>query len=544
MPRKNFENIGTLQDYEYLKGVITDTPDTINDTCTVQIKVAGKDTNGSIVLRDVEFPATPIFYHCSEDAVERENGALEGAAAGFAQDDEVIVLKQCTGTSPNIFVIGHIDGIKRCGFHIIIGFQLWNWSTNANDYVYWCPETQQQYELLSPIDDTILTQPFSDSSLSSLGTTHQEVLEYNNLWNKIISSIRTADMLQGENSNASLAYPDPGIKTSEKLHDKITCGTPFYFEEEEKWCFPTTGSYCYQDTETATGVFVPGVTPDPLVYRENDFIASASMSGIKITKTGRIQGFYHINCAGSCSPVGAPDFDNSYHAIEQKDTSFYIKQYLRYFSSYLVALSGSVTNKDDSTILDLALIEGNSSINSTVDQEDEEDASYSNSMSLIATITSFNGHTESKSYSAGNSLPIIFTPQVFYSPYLSSRFYGGYNYKTDTYFFLYIELIGLLLGNETFERSSNKILLNSFCHISKTCNYTLYKYTLVFAPENFTSVNIDSVYTLFGTTKAAREAAAITQTDAYIALYRDNWYKHLLRDAGLQVYKVINATSL
>jgi len=122
MPRKNFENIGVLQGYEYIRGVITDDPDYNLDTCTVSVK----DAEGN----DVECADTPIFYHCSNDAEEREdNGAIEGGAAGFVKDDEVIVLKQRQGApghagepagEPKIFVIGHVAGIKACGMYLRI----------------------------------------------------------------------------------------------------------------------------------------------------------------------------------------------------------------------------------------------------------------------------------------------------------------------------------------------------------------------------------------------------------------------------------------
>lgn len=122
MPRKNFENIGVLQGYEYTRGIITDDPDYDMDTCTVRVK----DAEGN----DVDYADTPIFYHCTEDAEEREdNGAIEGGSAGFVKDDEVIVLKQRKGapghdgepaSEPKIFVIGHAEGIKACGLAIKI----------------------------------------------------------------------------------------------------------------------------------------------------------------------------------------------------------------------------------------------------------------------------------------------------------------------------------------------------------------------------------------------------------------------------------------
>jgi hypothetical protein len=44
----------------------------------------------------------------------RDNGAIAGGAAGFTEDDEVIVLKKYDGSK--IYVVGHKDGIRSCGW--------------------------------------------------------------------------------------------------------------------------------------------------------------------------------------------------------------------------------------------------------------------------------------------------------------------------------------------------------------------------------------------------------------------------------------------
>lgn len=50
----------------------------------------------------------------------RDNGAIEGAADGFAEDDEVIIMLHMTEADEKIHkVIGHSDGVKPCLFYIV-----------------------------------------------------------------------------------------------------------------------------------------------------------------------------------------------------------------------------------------------------------------------------------------------------------------------------------------------------------------------------------------------------------------------------------------
>lgn len=46
----------------------------------------------------------------------RDNGAIEGGAAAFAEDDEVVILRKFDDSK--IYVVAHKDGIKSCGFRL------------------------------------------------------------------------------------------------------------------------------------------------------------------------------------------------------------------------------------------------------------------------------------------------------------------------------------------------------------------------------------------------------------------------------------------
>lgn len=109
----------------------------------------------------------------------RANGAIEGAAAGFSVNDEVIVLKKRDDTI--IKVIGHTDGIRQCGWPYIIH----NFETLTEDYIW--PDADldsldilkngsslttdckfgtnalllKEYEIRYPDDDTEFDAPFT-----------------------------------------------------------------------------------------------------------------------------------------------------------------------------------------------------------------------------------------------------------------------------------------------------------------------------------------------------------------------------------------------
>jgi len=104
VPTINFRNIGDVLDFDLVRGTIV-TVDPVTDTCTVNI-------SGSTA-------AALLFYHCAADSYLRDNGSINGAAAGFNAGDEVIVMKKYDDSV--IKVIGHADGkTHSCGSPYVI----------------------------------------------------------------------------------------------------------------------------------------------------------------------------------------------------------------------------------------------------------------------------------------------------------------------------------------------------------------------------------------------------------------------------------------
>ncbi len=109
MPLINHENIGAVQRIAYLTATVASVD---SDLDTMGITGIGGCPSASGV---------PIFYHCSHDAVERSNGALEGASGAFADGDEVIV--QCAiagGSYTALRVMGFVDKPKSCEYEFYI----------------------------------------------------------------------------------------------------------------------------------------------------------------------------------------------------------------------------------------------------------------------------------------------------------------------------------------------------------------------------------------------------------------------------------------
>lgn len=119
MPTHDFNNIGEVLDFQILKGKIT-AIDSAADTCTVDVAGSSREAL--------------IFYHCNPDSIARDNGAIEGGAAGFKVDDEVIVM--INSDNSVVKVIGHIDGIRSCELPII-------YISLGNKCILWDVEKEQ-----------------------------------------------------------------------------------------------------------------------------------------------------------------------------------------------------------------------------------------------------------------------------------------------------------------------------------------------------------------------------------------------------------------
>ena len=126
MPKKNFETVGVLQRFTYVKGVIkervlqgdSEHAESEWDTCTVEIK-------------GHEHAGVPIFYNCDRKEGDPEieildNGSLKNAASAFPVDDEVVVLQDL---KDNMYVvISHVGEKRKC--HTI--WELWGGELTKN----------------------------------------------------------------------------------------------------------------------------------------------------------------------------------------------------------------------------------------------------------------------------------------------------------------------------------------------------------------------------------------------------------------------------
>lgn len=120
MPYYEHDNWGDIQNYIFVKGIITRIDSKFD---LADVDVEGYQ-NGSNI---------PLFYHCSDDAEERSNGAIEGAAAAFSagsgddptDGDKVIVMCEAATGKP-IRIVGFVEGIQPCCVIMgIVGGGLW-----------------------------------------------------------------------------------------------------------------------------------------------------------------------------------------------------------------------------------------------------------------------------------------------------------------------------------------------------------------------------------------------------------------------------------
>ena len=121
MPKYQHDNFGDVMDTLFAKGVITSV-DSDNDTACFTGEGCQSGTD------------IPLFYHCEPNSEERDNGAIEGAAAGFNVEDEVIVM--CTADGVPVRIVGFVDGIKDCTVPLILircpnAYSVYDTKTNA-----------------------------------------------------------------------------------------------------------------------------------------------------------------------------------------------------------------------------------------------------------------------------------------------------------------------------------------------------------------------------------------------------------------------------
>jgi len=309
MPKKNFKNFGEMQGYEYLKGVISSV-DGDTDTCALSI-------NGA------EHKTVPIYYHCSEDAEEISNGAIEGSAAGFAEDDEVIVLKQREGLENKIFVVGHIDGARVCGsglmvfpFSYRVGYAETYWKVVQVDV----RGIVTEYPLENPDGVSgLITQPFNQfDQVYSLSA----IFAYNNL--TVTASSKSAEYVSLDRDMDYSGYDNRVTTIGEQRCASCSCtcaeGYPNYGKT-------ATVTQC-NTLRTTSGDYGPEATQEN-VYSPYSGGPIADSLEIDVGYAKRVtnmflQEIYSFYVSWSCcicEPGGPPPPDPSWSTVENWDRS-------------------------------------------------------------------------------------------------------------------------------------------------------------------------------------------------------------------------------
>lgn len=123
MPTINHINLGEVQKHVYLLGTISRVHHESDDVAESYWDTA------DVLLDDDQYiqEHVPIFYHCYDGAVLRDNGAISAGAKGFEVNDKVVVIAEiqtatATGAQryKNIKVIGHKDGPKKCAYNYVL----------------------------------------------------------------------------------------------------------------------------------------------------------------------------------------------------------------------------------------------------------------------------------------------------------------------------------------------------------------------------------------------------------------------------------------
>ena len=119
----NHINLGDVQKHAYLKGTITQVYPESDDVSEEYWDTA------DVLLDDYEYvwEHAPIFYHCYNETIARDNAAIIDGAKGFVPGDKVFVL--CEIVTPeigsprqvaNVKIIGHQDGPVKCAYNYVL----------------------------------------------------------------------------------------------------------------------------------------------------------------------------------------------------------------------------------------------------------------------------------------------------------------------------------------------------------------------------------------------------------------------------------------
>ena len=337
MPTLNYENAGALVEYDYLQGTITalypedDTAD-VSGVCGSLSKI-------------------PIFYHCEPSSVARDNGALTGAAGGFAVGDLVVVLKssnqassslyslekielkgsESTATGPKYFVVGHYDGVVRCtsSDKVLFG-QAYNssdlsgFNSNNSCFFLWDLETDD-YAKISYRNEGISTiipdedYPISDwrrtyimnearkgfSSLEVSVTTSAPgyKLISNSQFDFGAAKVKPGDYVYGKDTSYSWTTVEKVMGCVLKLKDNITYGSKVIVSSSLPVFFTSEYWACNNPSYTiAEGDYLCEV---PFYNPETGALLATARFYQNAYGDGTVTGVYHNNISGISEDIDA-----------------------------------------------------------------------------------------------------------------------------------------------------------------------------------------------------------------------------------------------
>lgn len=184
----------------------------------------------------------PIFYHCEPDSVQRDNGALDGAAGAFAEGDEVIVQCEIVSSAEYkpLYVMGFVDKPKGCGQERIYVSMKSSLVSIKRCFVWDIKENA--YATIPDNEGNPVTFPCDPEDISDWYDAQESIGE---------ALLRTYDCGRYENSffstcNVSSSHAEPsGCDPS--FTDTASCvftesapydcrpGTPPYFHQAQDW---------------------------------------------------------------------------------------------------------------------------------------------------------------------------------------------------------------------------------------------------------------------------------------------------------------------
>lgn len=159
------------------------------ELCIHNGKILGVNPNtnkANVLIGETVYEGVSIHYHCPLSS------SVDTGHKAFGLKDEVLLIDEGGDKSDistdDLKIIGFTNQPRPCVDGPIICFGLYDFDALGNSpaadetkYGFYDVKNSTIYNVLSPVDGSILSQPFTEDDLTALGTTYEEVLSYNML---------------------------------------------------------------------------------------------------------------------------------------------------------------------------------------------------------------------------------------------------------------------------------------------------------------------------------------------------------------------------